>query len=52
MRTLKLKSNAKGATTIEYALIAMLIGIAIFAGAQGVGNHLNTTYNNVSNSLS
>ena len=49
---LKLIRNTEGATAIEYALIAGLIAIAAVGAFQGVGNHLNTTFNNVGNKLS
>ena len=48
---LRLIKNEKGATAIEYGLIAALIAVAAIAAMQGVGNKLNTTFNNVSNSL-
>jgi pilus assembly protein Flp/PilA len=48
---LQLIKNAKGATAIEYGLIAALIAVAAIAAMQGIGNKLNTTFNNVSNSL-
>ena len=52
MRTLtKILRCDKGATAIEYALIASLISIAGIAAMQGLGNKLNTTFNNVSNNL-
>ncbi len=47
----KLIKNTKGATAIEYGLIAALIAVAAIAAMQGVGNKLNTTFNNVSNAL-
>lgn len=40
-----------GATAIEYGLIAALIAVAAIGAMQGIGNKLNTTFNNVSNSL-
>jgi pilus assembly protein Flp/PilA len=43
--------NEKGATAIEYGLIAALIAVAAIGAMQGIGNKLNTTFNNVSNSL-
>lgn len=52
MTLLRLIKNTKGATAIEYGLIAALISIAGIAAMQGIGNKLNTTFNNVSNSLS
>ena len=48
----KLLKNKKGATAIEYGLIAALIAVAAIGAMQGIGNKLNTTFNNVSNSLS
>ena len=48
---LKLIKNTKGATAIEYGLIAALIAVAAIAAMQSVGNKLNTTFNNVSNNL-
>jgi pilus assembly protein Flp/PilA len=48
---LKLITNTKGATAIEYGLIAALIAVAAIAAMQSVGNKLNTTFNNVSNHL-
>jgi pilus assembly protein Flp/PilA len=50
-RFLRLIKNEKGATAIEYGLIAALIAVAAIAAMQGIGNKLNTTFNNVSNSL-
>ena len=48
---LKLIKNEKGATAIEYGLIAALIAVAAIGAMQGIGNKLNTTFNNVSNKL-
>jgi len=44
--------NSKGATAIEYGLIAALIAVAAIAAMQGLGNQLSTTFNNVSTNLS
>ena len=46
---LKLIKNDKGATAIEYGLIAALIAVAAIGAMQGIGTKLNTTFNNVSN---
>jgi pilus assembly protein Flp/PilA len=46
-----LLKNIKGATAIEYGLIAALIAVAAIGAMQGIGTKLNTTFNNVSNSL-
>ena len=48
---LSLGRNQRGATAIEYGLIAALIAIAAMTAMQRIGNKLNTTFNNVSNSL-
>jgi pilus assembly protein Flp/PilA len=48
---IKLMKNSKGATAIEYGLIAALIAVAAIAAMQGIGTKLGTTFNNVSNSL-
>ena len=47
----KLIRDSKGATAIEYGLIAALIAVAAIAAMQGIGNKLGTTFNNVSNKL-
>ncbi len=41
----------KGATAIEYGLIAALIAVAAIAALQSVGNKLGSTFNNVSTAL-
>ena len=48
---LKIMKNSKGATTIEYGLIAALIAVAAIAAMQNIGTKLGTTFNNVSNAL-
>ena len=52
VKFIKLLKGEEGATAIEYGLIAALIAVAAIGAMQGIGNHLNTTFNNVSNSLS
>ena len=47
----KLIRDSKGATALEYGLIAALIAVAAIAAMQGVGTKLGTTFNNVSNKL-
>ena len=39
------------ATSIEYALIAALIGIVIITGVKAVGTKLSTSYANISSNL-
>ena len=48
---LNLVRDSKGATAIEYGLIAALIAVAAIAALQSVGTKLGTTFNNVSNQL-
>ena len=50
-KLVKLLRNAEGATAIEYGLIAALIAVAAIGAMQGIGNKLNSTFNNVSNQL-
>jgi pilus assembly protein Flp/PilA len=47
-KLLKLLKNSKGATAIEYGLIAALIAVAAIAAMQNIGTALGTTFNNVS----
>jgi pilus assembly protein Flp/PilA len=44
--------DQKGATAIEYGLIAALIAVAAIAAMQGLGSNLNKTFSNVSSSMS
>ena len=41
----------RGANAIEYALVASLIAIAAVGAMEGLGNKIDTLYNNVSNHL-
>lgn len=43
--------DARGATAIEYGLIAALIAIAAISAMQGVGNQLSATFSNIATSL-
>jgi pilus assembly protein Flp/PilA len=47
----KLIKNEKGATAIEYGLIAALIAVAAIGAMQGIGTKLSSTFTNVSNQL-
>ena len=51
VKFLKIIRNIKGATAIEYGLIAALIAVAAIAAMKNVGGKLGTTFNNVSNKL-
>lgn len=50
-RITKLMNDSKGATAIEYGLIAALIAVAAIGAMKGIGTKLGTTFNNVSNEL-
>ena len=43
--------DTKGATAIEYGLLAALIAVAAIAALQSVGTKLGDTFNNVSAKL-
>ncbi len=47
----KMIRDTKGATAIEYGLIAALIAVAAIAAMQSIGTKLGTTFNNVSAKL-
>jgi pilus assembly protein Flp/PilA len=47
----RLIADKRGATAIEYGLIAALIAVAAITAMQGLGNHLKNTFNNVSNNM-
>ena len=44
--------NSKGATAIEYGLIAALIAVAAIGAMSTLGGKLKTTFTNVSNNMS
>ena len=48
----KIFSDKKGATAIEYGLIAALIAVAAIAAMSNLGDKLNDTFNTVSSSMS
>jgi len=47
----RLVRESRGATAIEYGLIAALIAVAAIAAMTSVGNKLGSTFNNVSSNL-
>ena len=47
----RLIGNARGATAIEYGLIAALIAVASIAAMSSLGKKLSNTFTNVSNNL-
>ena len=48
---IKAVRETRGATAIEYGLIAALIAVAAIAAMQGLGNRLKTTFTNVSSNM-
>jgi pilus assembly protein Flp/PilA len=48
---LKMIRDSRGATAIEYGLIAALIAVAAVAAMGNVGNKLKTTFNNVNTNM-
>ncbi|MGQ0589360.1 MAG: Flp family type IVb pilin [Sphingosinicella sp.] len=48
----QLLRDSKGATAIEYGLIAALIAVAAITAMQGLGTSLNQTFTNVSTAMS
>jgi pilus assembly protein Flp/PilA len=47
----KFMKNEKGATAIEYGLIAALIAVAAIAGMSVLGNQLSDSFNGVASNL-
>lgn len=43
--------NSKGATAIEYGLIAALIAVAAISAMSQLGGKISSTFNNVSDNL-
>ena len=48
----KFFKDERGATAIEYGLIAALIAVAAITALQALGNELSTTFNKVSTTMS
>ena len=48
---IKMIRDNKGATAIEYGLIAALIAVAAITALTGIGTSLNSTFTNVSGAL-
>ena len=46
-----LGADRRGVTAIEYALIALIIAIAVFGGALSIGGQLTYSFNAVSSEL-
>lgn len=48
---IKLRKSEKGATAIEYGLIAALVAVAIITGLTSLGTELNTTFGEIEGKL-
>ncbi|CAA9512923.1 MAG: Flp pilus assembly protein, pilin Flp [uncultured Sphingomonadaceae bacterium] len=48
---LKIIKDSKGATAIEYGLIAALIAVAAISAMQGLGTQLGNTFTDVSTKM-
>ena len=48
---LKILRDNKGATAIEYGLIAALIAVAAITALKGMGGSLNSTFSNISTEM-
>ena len=48
---IRLAKNDRGATAIEYGLIAALIAVAAISAFQLVGTNLSTTFHNIATQL-
>ena len=46
-----MRKDEKGATAIEYGLIAALIAVAAITAMQGLGTSLNETFTNISDAM-
>jgi pilus assembly protein Flp/PilA len=47
----KFVKNSKGATAIEYGLIAALIAVAAVSAMTSLGGKISTTFNNVATNM-
>jgi pilus assembly protein Flp/PilA len=50
-RFVKLMNDSKGATAIEYGLLAALIAVAAIGALRTVGTKLDSTFTNASNAM-
>ena len=42
-------ADIRGATAVEYGLIAVIISVALIGGAQALGGHINGLFDTISN---
>jgi pilus assembly protein Flp/PilA len=52
LKAAQIKSDERGVTAIEYALIAALIGIVIIVGATTLGTTINAKFGTIATSIS
>jgi pilus assembly protein Flp/PilA len=52
MRVIHMLRDTRGATAIEYGLIAALIAVAAITSMRGLSNQMKTTFNTTSSSMS
>lgn len=50
-KLVKFLKNSKGATAIEYALIASLIAVVAITGMKAIGGKILNQLNNIANNL-
>jgi pilus assembly protein Flp/PilA len=50
-KLIRIIRDTKGATAIDYGLIAALIAVAAIGAMTGLGSSLNKTFSNVSTSM-
>jgi pilus assembly protein Flp/PilA len=50
-RLIQLARDERGATAIEYSLIGALIAVAAIAAMQGLGDTVNETFTNVTETM-
>ena len=48
---LAIRTDRRGVTALEYALIAALIAVAIVGALRTLGTDLNTTFTNIASNL-
>ena len=51
MKIAKFLRNSKGATAIEYALIASLIAVVAITALRNIGTKIQSQLNNIANNL-
>ena len=51
LKTAQIKSDERGVTAIEYALIAALIGVVIIVGATSIGTQISAKFTGIATSI-